>query len=578
MNSKPKENENLWIDLHSDLVAGIKTFSQNIALADIMSDGEWKLICADLNTKLKVFKGPILQNETKLQYTPVAIASFYAPDVNTKINTSYLAVAGGPYIFIYKNLKGTFKFLIPNIEPNPDEQNIWNLLKENTIDVQSGIKKLEELSKSGENLELSTRTLELLSIRDLNTKIQFVEDRKNIPIVISNYVVSMTTLKKSKIDDPKGTSVIIIGSECGLIYVIDHSGTKIISKFRIPSVPYIIVAYGSYDVEYRINIATRNGLIYSIKDGEITPQVLNIGSKIVSMVRLNTTLAISTMDNYYSQYDVYGPKLFSILMPDSITCMECFDFNKGKVYFKAVLIALRNYELRMYNEKQLINVYKTSEIIFSMKFGKFGVEEDVLVIISDSGSLLIKALQHSNLENQRILPKSQQEETINVPKKTKLYLDFIEREKESCVNMNQIFQNDLLRLRYKTLDTYIKMLKIGNAPQNYSTASKVKLSASLQGLGPNFRLNLVVDNTGEEAIYATDIVLEYDYKVFHFEKDFIQLGILMPNVPIKYYLKFRNVSENGISGMIKIFILDKSRTSPLITTTVKVPISEIDII
>ena len=30
------------------------------------------------------------------------------------------------YIFIYKNLKGTFKFSIPNIEPNAQEVQIWN--------------------------------------------------------------------------------------------------------------------------------------------------------------------------------------------------------------------------------------------------------------------------------------------------------------------------------------------------------------------------------------------------------------------------------------------------------------------
>jgi Bardet-Biedl syndrome 1 protein len=192
---------------------------------------------------------------------------------------------------------------------------------------------------------------------------------------------------------------------------------------------------------------------------------------------------------------------------------------------------------------------------------------------------MIKALQHSNLDKENLKINNPIEDgSMNVPKKTKLYLDFIEREKETSASMNQIFQSDMVRLRYKTLDTYIKILKIGNAPQNYSTSSKIKLAASLQGLGPNFRLNLVVDNIGEEAIYLTDMILDYDYNLFNFEKDFIQLGILIPNVPIKYSMRFRNVSENGTSGNIKIHILDKAKTSPLISTTVKVPISEVDII
>lgn len=89
--------------------------------------------------------------------------------------------------------------------------------------------------------------------------------------------------------------------------------------------------------------------------------------------------------------------------------------------------------------------------------------------------------------------------------------------------MHNIFQNDLLKLRYKTLDTYAKMLKLGNAPQNYNTNSKVKISGSLQGLGPNFKILISVDNVGDEVIGGVDMLLDYDKKIFSFEKDYIQV-------------------------------------------------------
>jgi len=57
----------------------------------------------------------------------------------------YLAVAGGAYIFVYKHLKGTFKFLIPNLDPNPDEGQVWADLKESKIEVKDAINKLVEL-------------------------------------------------------------------------------------------------------------------------------------------------------------------------------------------------------------------------------------------------------------------------------------------------------------------------------------------------------------------------------------------------------------------------------------------------
>jgi hypothetical protein len=56
-------------------------------------------------------------------------------------------VAGGPYIFIYKNLKGTFKLLIPNLDPYAEENQIWNELKENKIDGLSALSKFNALEE-----------------------------------------------------------------------------------------------------------------------------------------------------------------------------------------------------------------------------------------------------------------------------------------------------------------------------------------------------------------------------------------------------------------------------------------------
>lgn len=142
----------IWLDTFSDLVAGVKAFNQCMTTADVMSDEDWRLVCADTNSNLKVFKGNILQNEAKLHYTPVGIVSFYAPDTNGRNCVPYVAVAGGSYIFIYKNLKGAYKFCLPNIEPNEDEVQIWNELKENKIDCKSARSKLVDLNKNSKRL------------------------------------------------------------------------------------------------------------------------------------------------------------------------------------------------------------------------------------------------------------------------------------------------------------------------------------------------------------------------------------------------------------------------------------------
>ena len=54
-----------WLDAHYDPLASLYTFTQCMALADISSEAENKLIIADLGTgsydmKLKVYKGETL--------------------------------------------------------------------------------------------------------------------------------------------------------------------------------------------------------------------------------------------------------------------------------------------------------------------------------------------------------------------------------------------------------------------------------------------------------------------------------------------------------------------------------------
>ena len=73
------------------------------------------------------------------------------------------------------------------------------------------------------------------------------------------------------------------------------------------------------------------------------------------------------------------------------------------------------------------------------------------------------------------------------------------------------------------MDTYVKMLKIGNAPQNYSSSTTMKISASLEGLGPNFKLNLILDNVGNEPLYNCLLTLDYNRNIYIFDKENIQL-------------------------------------------------------
>ena len=71
------EDKLIWIDAFTDNIAGIKAFNSCCVLADAMEDKEPRFICADITSKMRIFKKDALCSETKLQNTPVGLVSFF---------------------------------------------------------------------------------------------------------------------------------------------------------------------------------------------------------------------------------------------------------------------------------------------------------------------------------------------------------------------------------------------------------------------------------------------------------------------------------------------------------------------
>ncbi|KAJ9586580.1 hypothetical protein L9F63_028377, partial [Diploptera punctata] len=100
----------------------------DVSKSDINSDGDYKLIIADLGTgstniKLKVYKGTSLMTETTLIDVPTGVVSFHMDTSEPRVPA--VAVASGPNVYVYKNMRPYFKFALPTIEVNPLEHDLW---------------------------------------------------------------------------------------------------------------------------------------------------------------------------------------------------------------------------------------------------------------------------------------------------------------------------------------------------------------------------------------------------------------------------------------------------------------------
>lgn len=114
-----------WLDAHYDPVAGLYTFSSCMDLADLNGDGENRLLVGDLGSgssgmKLKVYRGTALSSESALLDLPTGLVSFFMDLHEPRIPA--VAVASGPCVYIYKNLRPYFKFTLPGLDVNSLEQ------------------------------------------------------------------------------------------------------------------------------------------------------------------------------------------------------------------------------------------------------------------------------------------------------------------------------------------------------------------------------------------------------------------------------------------------------------------------
>ena len=261
--------KNMWLTAHQDPVSKLYAFSSSMALADLNADGDFKLLVADLGTgtadmKLKVFKGTSLFTESAIIDLPTALAAFYM-DLNDP-RTPAVAVASGPFIYVYKNLRPYFKFTLPPLEVNTVEQDLWNQAKEDKIDVRVLHEMLESLRGEGSEGMLTVRSLKFLTLEPEAAE-AFAAVHKHAPLKRQTVITCMNTLKKTMADDD-AVSCLVIGTESKHIFILDPEAFTVLGKMALVSVPVFLSVTGLYDVEFRIVAACRDGKVrYKFSSG-----------------------------------------------------------------------------------------------------------------------------------------------------------------------------------------------------------------------------------------------------------------------------------------------------------------------
>lgn len=569
--SQKKNPKNPWLSAHHNSVAGIKAFSSCMKLVDVYGDGDYKLVVADADRRLKMYKGSALYGEQAILGTPTALASFYSDTNRPRVPA--IAVASGSFIYIYRNFRPHYKFTLPPRDVDAEEEKVWQLLATCSIEIPAALQQLH--SVRGLGLRLTERSRGLLAIDDIEEQAEYVTRFMDEPIVEHSTITCMASLN-TNMDDKDGVSCLVVGCECDVVYILDPQGTSIVQRVKIPSTPVEIVTTGLLDVEYRLIVTTRNGTVYMVKNGELLKNAIELESPPCGIIVQDKSIIIACMNRQLLSYHLKGKKNWSLSLPEDVVALEMFNLRRTKDS-KGVLVALRNGDILLYNERIKICSMNIEGIVTGMLFGQYGREEASLVLVQKSGALSLKILRRAaSLEaiTEASGPPSEQDIPLNIPKKTKLYVEQTQRERDHAIEMHRHFQRDLCKLRLTTARAYVKIIRDGQGPVSLSSSAAIRLNAQVQGIGPTFRIKLLLQNAGLKAVPSLTIAYHYDHFLYRIPRSLLFVPLAVPNAQYCFVTDVESLSDAGAADSIYIYICGKDSSIPLVSAVVNMPISE----
>ncbi|KAG5492304.1 hypothetical protein GH5_01221 [Leishmania sp. Ghana 2012 LV757] len=582
--TRGESKEKFWLYAFRDHLANLRAFSNCIETADVNGVGDYQLLVADGSKRIKVYAGTSLQRELPLFGVPSAITSFFM-DNGDAFCKPVIAVSTGPYIFMYRGNKPLYRFMVPPVPLDPKELAIWQELATDVVTVEKAVEGLESLLDGG--VQTSSRTMELLLMETLEERSDFIARMRSVPLIQMDVVCCLSSIPLNSLDEG-GTSVLVVGTEAGLLYVLKSNAADVALKVVLPSPPVFLITAGCYNVDYRIIVSCRDGRVYSIKQGHLHSAVIQPDAQPCAIARCDNLIAVATTANTLSYYNLKGKKQQSVFLQCSINSLSTItDAVTGEA--RGLVVALGNGEIRVYVGTQLHHVSLAYGTVTAMKFCRYGRADGALVLVLQNGSLVVELLHRGvNLSSRKTIetgPPPQQDVPIPIPQLSSVFAAQSSRERKYGAEIYQLFQYDLSQLRLTTAKAYLDMISNGAAPselgnvtqENEGAAeSSLRLSAVVQGLGPVFKVKVQLQNVGEAPLHAVRVVFCLsDDDVYRMPQQIFLMPALLPSVPLSC-AALVTAAGGGVKGNDILVVATGPRSlTPLASTLVDLPETEL---
>jgi Bardet-Biedl syndrome 1 protein len=582
-----------WLHAWHDPVAGLHCEGSScLATVDVDGSGDSSLLVLErgrssspVGAQLKVFKGTSVRETHALSGQPAVAVCAVAESCDQE--SRLVAVAVGCYIFFYRDLKPFYKFAAPAPARNSDEVSIWEALSRQEGDsaVESAADRLRVLRADG--VPLSSRSTMLLAMSSGEEREKWVRAHAGSPLPTHSSITCMSTLPKTA--GEVTPSLLLVGTEEQQLLIVDAPGSMLVHFcLDLSSPSALMVVSGSFDVEWRVVIACRDGRIYTVKSGEkrnsaiVTGTVISPSAFPVAVARLDRSIIVATADRRITWYTLKGRAEYSVPTPAPVSAMVSLE-RQGTF---CVLAATNDGKILLYSGREVIHTMQLPEPASAMLFSRYGREDASLILVgAKSGSLTIKMLNRRaelNAVQSETGPPWEQSVPLPVPQKTRLFVDLAKREQLQAIDMHRCFQQDLIRLRLETARAYVTCVKGGHMSNALTVGSSADLgpisfSVECAGLGPSFKLRLSIVNGGTSCLRQVALTFLYSPDLYHIPEGIVSIPCVLPGEAARREVRVFSVDSTGTAGDIRVVLLQGTTGGgrELSSALVNMPLSEL---
>ena len=260
-------------------------------------------------------------------------------------------------------------------------------------------------------------------------------------------------MKKNSTDRTE-TDVVIFGTELGSIYYIDIQAYNVLHHCKIKGTPDKLFAIGQFELESRLFICTRESDIVVLKRstrGDQSESVIPMRYPITCIASNVNNIVMATRNDTLIYCTLKGKKLSEVKLTEPVVDMESFWFEPKQ--YNGILVAFKNH-VDIYIDQHVVDSLKVDYEIDWIKYGRYGREDAVLIVGSNyrpmygnekvrntSGGIGVYIFRRTSIltvvEKEVGAPASQTHK-LNIPKKTKVYVDQTLRERNNVQKIHAV--------------------------------------------------------------------------------------------------------------------------------------------